>query len=257
MLVMAVLCILVIGACAPTAERSAQGPHAGGVARDSLMGVVRDSLTDGPLAGSQLFLADDTILPFGKPARWRVVSDAAGRFVFRAVPSGSYVLHARYIGFRARWLRVPVPQPSGALVLRLQPTTIRLGWWPPDSAQVARNRERMPEWTCQNADPDAIEALRKGWIGDLSSREPADWDSLLVAAGLTRDSSEISRLARHVTDPEICRRAGQAYDQTIGATDIHFLVVEVGPVLIVVDGAGDATVLLDHDYRVLTMLVVP
>ena len=247
----AILLSVVIGACVTSAHRNAQV---------DLAGAVRDSLTDTPLVGAQVFLTEDTTVLHGPPRRWPrgVVTDSIGRFVFYSVVPGSYVLQARFIGFSARWLRVTVPQSGdGSVMLRLLPTTIRLGWWPPDSAQVARNRERLSDWTCQNGDPDAIEALRKGWIGNLSSREPADWDSLLVAAGLTRDSSEISRLARHVTDPEICRRAGQTYDQTVGATDIHFLVVEVGPILIVVDGPGDATVLLDHDYRVLTMLVAP
>ncbi|MGE5761288.1 MAG: hypothetical protein ACM37V_13130 [Gemmatimonadota bacterium] len=38
---------------------------------------------------------------------------------------------------------------------------------------------------------------------------------------------------------------------------IYFLVLEAGPILIVADGRGDATLLVDREYRVLTAFVVP
>lgn len=38
---------------------------------------------------------------------------------------------------------------------------------------------------------------------------------------------------------------------------IYFLVLEAGPLLIVGDGRGDATLLLDRGYRVFTAFVVP
>ena len=253
----AISLLLVIGACTAGVQRGSQ-PAPATRAADSLSGVVRDSLTDAPLMNAQVFLTDDTIVPPGTPARWSRYTDAVGRFVFRAVQPGSHVLVVRFIGFRVRWLRVTVPQPGGGLVtLRLQPMATRLGHWPPDSAVVARNRERESEWTCQTEEPDVIEFVRKQWIEMFADREPADWDSLLVAHGITRDSAEIARLVRHVTDSQICRRAGRAYDQWLGATDIHFLVFSVGPLLIVANPwGGGGTMLLDQDYRMLWTFVV-
>ena len=225
------------------------------------MGVVRDSLTDTPLVGAQVFLTEDTTILHGPPRRWPrgVVTDSAGRFVLHSVVPGPYVFQARAIGFGPRWLRVTVSgSDDGFVVLRLLPTTIRLGFRPPDSAEVASNRARMSEWTCQTEEPDVIEFVRKHWIGMLADRDPADWDSLLMAQGLTRDSAEIARLVLHVTDPEICRRAGLAYDEKLGATDIHFLVFQAGPILIASHPwGGGGTVLLDHEYRVLWTVVVP
>lgn len=247
----AILLLAVIGACVTSAHRNAQV---------DLAGVVRDSLTDTPLVGAQVFLTEDTTVLHGPPRRWPrgVVTDSVGRFAFHSVEPGSYVLHARFIGFGARWLRVTVP-PSGDgfVVLRLLPATIRLGYWPPDSAEVASNRARMPEWTCQTEEPDGIEFVRKQWIEMLADRQPVDWDSLLVAQGLTRDSAEIARLLLHVTDPQICRRAGRGYDQTLGATDIHFLVFGIGQILIVANPWGGwGTVLLDREYRMLRTFIV-
>lgn len=247
----AVLLLAVIGACVTSAHRNTQV---------ALAGVVRDSLTDTPLVGAQVFLTEDTTVLHGPPRRWPrgVVTDSVGRFVFHDVQPGSYVLQARFIGFSPRWVRVVVPVARGEpLTLRLHPATIRTGFGLSDPTKVVKNRERVSEWTCRRSDPEEIEATRQEWIGTLSSREPVDWDSLLVATGLSRDSIEIARMARHVTNPEVCRRAGDAYDRQIGATDIHFLVIEVGPILIVVDGRRDATLVLDRDYRVLTMFVAP
>src|SRR5512146_1530098 len=159
---------VVIGACVTSAHRNAQV---------DLVGVVRDSLTDTPLVGAQVFLTEDTTILHGPPRRWPrgVVTDSAGRFVLHSVVPGPYVFQARAIGFGPRWLRVTVSgSDDGFVVLRLLPTTIRLGFRPPDSAEVASNRARMSEWTCQTEEPDVIEFVRKHWIGMLADRDPAD-----------------------------------------------------------------------------------
>jgi carboxypeptidase family protein len=254
------LSLVVLGACGPRSHPASPESPASAAALSSLVGVVEDSATGTRLGGAPVFLTDDTVLRPGAPARWSRggITDRAGRFALREIRPGAHFLYARSIGFHPRWLRVTVPQPHGELVtLRLPPAVIRTGFYPSDSAEAAKNRERMSEWTCQTSDPDAIEATRKAWIETLSSREEASWDSTLDSLGLPRDSAKIARLVRHVTDPEVCRRAGHAYDQMIGATGIYFLVLEAGPILIVADGRGDATLLVDREYRVLTAFVVP
>src|SRR5512146_758920 len=184
---------VVIGACVTSAHRNSPV---------DLMGVVRDSLTDTPLVGAQVFLTEDTTVLHGPPRRWPrgVVTDSVGHFLFHDVQPGVYVLHTRCIGFSPRWVRVAVPVARGELLTsRLNAATIRTGFGLADPTEVAKNRERGSEWTWRRSNPEEIEATRQEWIGTLSSREPFEWASLLVAAGLSRDSIEIARVAQHVT----------------------------------------------------------
>ena len=99
----AVLLLAVIGACVTSAHRNA---------RVDLAGVVRDSLTDTPLVGAQVFLTEDTTVLHGPPRRWPrgVVTDSVGRFVFYSVVPGSYNLHARFIGRPRRLVEEDPPE---------------------------------------------------------------------------------------------------------------------------------------------------
>ena len=65
----------------------------------SIAGRVLTDSTRVPIAGADLAIAGTT---------WQTVSDSAGRFVLRAVPSGSLVLITRALGFRPDTSRVEV-----------------------------------------------------------------------------------------------------------------------------------------------------
>jgi hypothetical protein len=94
-------------------------------------------------------------------------------------------------------------------------------------------------------------------VESLAEREPADWDSLLVAHRVPRDSAGIERGLRHVKARQACRRAGEAYDSAVVAATSEFLVFRIKDLLIATEPwGGRATVVLDLDYEVLTTFIL-
>jgi hypothetical protein len=229
-------------------------------AQSGLRGVVQDSVTGAPLPNVEVVLIQDTTSPRWDtlPSGIHVLTDSLGNFRFSGVPAGAYMLHARFITYKA--VSVPVkirPGNEESLVFRMSPTQVCLGGGcGPDSVQLAYARSHRAQWGCQLADPEAIESTRVGWVRRLAEDPLPLPDSAGVPAQLPRDSAKLDRIVRHVTDQARCRRAGRAYDEAFGATDIHFLVYEAGPFLLVSNSWGSDDMVLDRKYRVLIRFVV-
>jgi hypothetical protein len=142
------------------------------------------------------------------------------------------------------------------VVVRMSGLDLCLGHCGPDPVKLAYARNHRAEWGCQLAETERIESERQDWIATLAYPS-APLGPAPAFRPLPRDSTRLAALIRHVTDRARCRRAGRVYDQEFGATDTHFLVFEVGPVLLVSNPwGGDDTLVLDRQYRVLTRYIV-
>jgi hypothetical protein len=226
-------------------------------AQSGLTGVVRDSVDDAPMSNVQVLLTGDAASP-----RWDSLSSQLyrltgleGRFQLADIPAGTYFLHARFIGYKALALPVKIrPGRVESVVVRLAPVCVGVCW--PDPVKLAYARSHRNRWGCQLTNPEAIESTRMGWVRRLTEDPLPLPDSAGVPAQLPRDSAELDRMVRHVKDRARCRRAGQTYDEEYGATDIHFLVYEAGPFLLVSNSWGSDDLVLDRAYRVLIRFIV-
>lgn len=244
--------VLVLMACSsPVRSLSAQA---------SLSGVVRDSARGSPVSNVQIALIRDTLVsdPAGSSTRLESLSDRDGEFRFPDLPAGTYVLHARFIGYTARSLPVKIePGQAQFMVIRMSGMDVCLGHCPPDPIKLAYAREHRSEWGCQTEDPKVIESLRQQWVRDLAEHPLPLPESARNLPPLPRDSAQLADLIRHVTNRKQCQRAGQVYDEVFGATDTRFLVYRAGPILVVtVPWGGNGTLVLDRNYRVLIRYIV-
>lgn len=113
------------GAAAPTVTVvTAAGAEPPGRPPGTLVGTVWDSTRAGPLAGAEVYLADDG------PA---VVTDAAGRFTLPGIPSGSHDVRVRHprldslpLVLSADEVRVP-PGGQGEVTLAVPSMSVLLG----------------------------------------------------------------------------------------------------------------------------------
>jgi len=230
-------------------------------AQTGLTGLIQDSADGRLIVGAQVVLSTDTLPREGEAVApgLRAVTDTAGTFRLKGIRPGNYFIHVHRAGYLDRRLPLEVRADSAQVVtVRLWAPPLCLGYCPPDPQLVAEARRHQAEWTCKTDEPVAIEVTRQYWLESLTSRQPADWRALLDQAGLSRDSwSQVAASLHHVTDPAICRRAGQAYDQAFGATETHFLVFQAGPIFLVSHSPlGAGTALLDRNYRILTRFIM-
>jgi carboxypeptidase family protein len=228
-------------------------------AQSSLRGVVRDSVRGAPVPSTQIVLTRDTLRPNwdAVPPRLSTLADTKGEFHIPDLSPGKYLLHARMVGYRARWLPVEIgADKEEFVVVRMSGSEVCLGHCGPDPVKLAYARNHRAEWGCQVAELERIESERQHWIETLAYPS-APLGPAPAFRAFPRDSRRLAALIRHVTDRARCRRAGRAYDQEFGATDTHFLVFEAGPVLLVSNPwGGDGTLVLDRQYRVLTRYIV-
>ncbi len=92
-----VLAIIALGAATPIAAHATPDPDGGDIA-----GVVRDSTTGEPLANAELSVSRETRLVANTE------TDQFGHFIVHNVPSGTYAIEVRMIGFRAESRTVTV-----------------------------------------------------------------------------------------------------------------------------------------------------
>jgi hypothetical protein len=228
-------------------------------AQSGLSGVVRDSVRGTPLPNVQILLSKDTTSPRwdSLPPRFHLLTDAQGGFRFADIPAGKYALRARFIGYKSVGLPVKIQLGKENFVaVYMSGTSVCLGHCEPDPIKLAYARSHRDEWSCQLADPKAIESARRSWIRRLAEDTLPLPDSAGVPPQLPRDSAQLERKIRHVTDRARCRRAGRVYDQEFGATDTRFLVYEGGPFLFVSNSWGSDDLVLDRAYRVLIRYIV-
>ena len=231
---------------------SAQDAVRVSTATDSFRGVVRDRISWTGIPEVRVYLTKDSVEIWSSVAPWhRTITDDRGEFVLPDVPSGSYVVNLDLRGYPTQRDPVEVGNTSERdRVWELRFGGPCLGFCFPSPSEVAYNRSHRAEWGCQTSYPQSIEAVRDTWVGSLAEREPAAWDSLLVAHRVPRDSAGIARGLRHVKDREACRRAGEAYDAAVAATTPDFLVFRIKDLLIATEPwGGRATVVLNRDYE--------
>jgi Carboxypeptidase regulatory-like domain len=226
-------------------------------AQSGVSGVVQDSASGAPMSNVQVVLTHDTASPRwdSLPSQLYRLTGLQGRFSLADIPAGTYLLHARFIGYKA--LAIPVkirPGREDSVVVRMAPVCVGVCW--PDPVKLAYARSHRDQWGCQLDDPQAIESTRMGWVRRLAEDPLPLPHSAGVPRQLPRDPAQLDRMVRHVNDRTRCRRAGRAYDQAFGATDTHFLVYEAGPFLLVSNSWGSDDLVLDRGYRLLIQFVL-
>ena len=185
---------------------------------DTVRGIVRDGISWTGLPGVRVYLTKDSAETWSSVAPGlRTITDDKGAFVLPHVPLGSYVVNFELRGDPTQRDLVEVGKISDRdRIWEPRFGGPCLGFCFPSPSQVIYNRSRRAEWGCQVSYPQSIEAVRQSWVGSLAEREPAGWDSLLVAHRVPRDSAGIERgLGRE----EVLQDAGDVVRVPTGGRD--------------------------------------
>lgn len=253
--------VVLLGLFALGTVRSVPAQEAvrGSTAADTLRGIVRDRISWTVLPEVRVYLTKDSAETWSSVAPGlRTITDDKGAFLLADVPLGNYVVNFDLLGYPTQREHVVVGRLSDRERIWEPPFGGPcLGFCFPSPSGVLYNRSRRAEWGCQTSYPQSIEAVRQQWVESLAEREPGDWDSLLVAHRVPRDSAAIERGLLHVKARKACQRAGEAYDSAVVATASEFLVFRIKDLLIATEPwGGRATVVLDRDYEVLTTFIL-
>ena len=112
-------------------------------AQSALHGVVRDSVSGAPISNVLIMLSHRKTVRQrdSVPSRFRQLTDIQGEFRLIDIPRGRYVVHARFLGYKALNLPVEIqPGKDQFLVVRMSGTSVCLGHCGPDPVKLAYAR---------------------------------------------------------------------------------------------------------------------